>query len=102
MLYRLEKLNEAVNAASKYTGGWSDNFYLAEDFYEALKEATEKLKKGDTSKLGDLFLWFFPTYDWDDFVGDVELGNEIFELYQLRNKFVPQRDKTDNEKDTNQ
>jgi hypothetical protein len=39
------------------------------------------LEQGDETALDDVFLWFLPTSDWDDLVGEdgMELGNEIVE-----------------------
>ena len=38
-----------------------------------------KLEKGDDSVLEDLWIWFAPTCQWDDFVGDVDLGERIYQ-----------------------
>ena len=38
-----------------------------------------KLEKGDDSVLEDLLIWFAPTCQWDDFVGDVDLGERIYQ-----------------------
>lgn len=78
----LELLDEAEKLAGQFTGGYSDHFFSAEEFHKGLKESITKLKKGNLDELDTLFVWFAPSYDWDDFVGSdgLNLGNEIFEL----------------------
>jgi len=103
----IEKLEEAALLASQYSGGYSDNFYSAEEFYAGLKENTEKLKKGDNSVLNRITVWFVPSYDWDDFVGDVDLGNEVFKLLREYKEVIdstkePKRDKKEEVKSENE
>ena len=74
-------LDKAEKIVSEYSGGYSGEFIGAEEFHEALRKHIQKLKKGDTSVLNDLWVWFAPTCQWDDFVGNegIDLGNRIFE-----------------------
>jgi hypothetical protein len=75
-------LDEAEELASQFIGGYSNNFFSAEEFYEALKITIAKLKQGDTEVLNELWLWFAPTCDWDDFIGKdgEDLANKIHPL----------------------
>lgn len=49
---------------------------------EFVANARRQIESGsiDTSTKSELWGIFAPTCDWDDTVGDVKLGNEIFEL----------------------
>ena len=80
LLFKL--LDEAQELAGKYTGGYSNAFLSAEEFYIALRESIIKLKNGDLQQLNRLHTWFAPTCSWDDFVGNagIELANEIYEI----------------------
>ena len=40
----------------------------------------EKLERNDESVLVDLCIWLAPTCQWNDFVGDIALGERI--IYQ--------------------
>jgi len=73
-------LNEAEHLASQFTGGYSHRFLSAEDFHSALRNSIIELKKGNRDILKDIWLWFAPTCDWDDFIGTegLELGNRIY------------------------
>ena len=75
-LYKAEKL------ASQFTGGYSDHFFSAQEFHAALADSIAKLKSGETDQLNRLWLWFAPSYDWDDFTHQEgqDLANEIFSL----------------------
>lgn len=64
----IKLLDEAEQLAAQFTGGYSDHFFSAEEFHSALKESVAKLKAGDIKQLTTLWLWFAPTYDWDDFI----------------------------------
>jgi len=79
-LYQL--LDDAEKLAKQFTGGYSDNFLSAEAFHTALSDSIAKLKMGDNNQLDKLWLWFAPTYDWDDFIpqNGETLANEIFPL----------------------
>jgi hypothetical protein len=82
-------LDKAVELAEEFTGGYSNHFFSAQEFHAALAESIAKLKAGDTDQLNDLWLWFAPTYDWDDFIHQdgQDLANEIFPLLtDLRNE----------------
>ncbi len=75
-------LDKAEELAGQFTGGYSDHFFSAQEFHKALAESIAKLKSGDTDQLNYLWLWFAPTYDWDDFIhhDGEDLANEIFPL----------------------
>lgn len=85
-LYQL--LDSAEKLAKQFTGGYSDHFFSAEEFHTALSDSIAKLKTGDMNQLDILWLWFAPSYDWDDFVQQdgENLANNIFPLLsELRN-----------------
>lgn len=75
-------LNKAEKLARQFTGGYSDHFLSAKEFHASLADSIAKLKLGDTEQLNILWLWFAPSYDWDDFTHQdgQELANEIFLL----------------------
>jgi hypothetical protein len=78
----VELLDEAEKLAGQYTGGYSDHFFSAEEFHTALAASIQKLKAGDNDQLNTLWLWFAPSYDWDDFISKAgqDLANKIFGL----------------------
>lgn len=82
---RLERLysllDKAEEMAGQFTGGYSNHFFSAQEFHEALAESIVKFKAGDADQLNDLQLWFAPTYDWDDFIHQdgQDLANKIFQ-----------------------
>lgn len=71
-------LKKAEKILAEYSGGYSGEHFSAEDFRTDFVDRIEKFQKGDESVIDELWLWFAPTCQWDDFVGDVELGNRIF------------------------
>jgi hypothetical protein len=73
------ELDQAEKLLSQFSGGYSESFFSAEEFHSALKTHIVKLRHKDFSGLEDLYLWFLPTSDWDDFVGAAgqDLGNSI-------------------------
>jgi len=75
----LEKAEELV---AQFEGGYSDHFFSAQEFHTALSESIAKLKADDIDQLDDLWLWFAPSYDWDDFTRQhgQDLAKEIFSL----------------------
>ena len=75
-------LDKAEKLARQFKGGYSNHFFSAQEFHAALVDTITKLKSGDTDQINDLWLWFAPTYDWDDFIhkDGQELANEIFPL----------------------
>jgi|GEM_PF-889439 len=78
----IKLLDKAENLAGQFTGGYSNNFLSAQEFHAALKDSIKKLKAGDNDQLNELWLWFAPTCDWDDFIqkeGE-DLANEIHPL----------------------
>lgn len=86
----LKLLDNAEKLAGQFTGGYSNNFLSAQEFHTALKDSKNKLKAGDAEQLNELWLWFAPTGDWDDFIHQdgEDLANEIFSLItELRKDF---------------
>jgi hypothetical protein len=77
----IKNLEKAEQLASEFSGGYSGEFLSAEEFYLALQDRITRLKKGEYVVLEDLWIWFAPTCQWDDFIGtDGEyLANTIFE-----------------------
>lgn len=77
----INDLEKAKKLASEFTGGYSGEFISAEEFYSALSDRIERLKNNENEVLRDLWMWFAPTCQWDDFIGmdGLELGNKIFE-----------------------
>ena len=59
-----------------------DGFETNKDFAEFLQDVSDRIASDRFSWIGrrKLYLAFAPTSDWDDCVGDVELGDRIFEL----------------------
>lgn len=80
----------AEELAREFSGGYSKNFFSAQEFHKALSDSAIRLKAGDIDQLNHLWRWFAPTCDWDDFIGKdgLKLANEIFELVaELRLSF---------------
>lgn len=59
---------------------------VATEFHTELVESITRLENGDKSVISDLWIWFTPTFEWDDFGRDVNLGEKI---YQQLNKLHP-------------
>ncbi len=78
----IELLDKAEHLAGKFSGGYSGQFLLAEEFHLALVDSITKLKSGDNSQLDKLNIWFLPTSCWDDFAGSdsQELANQISDI----------------------
>lgn len=74
----IDDLKRAEKILSQYSGGYSGEHDSAEHFHQDLKDRIQKLENGDESVLDDLWVWFAPTCQWDDFVGDAELGERIY------------------------
>lgn len=86
----LKLLDEAEKLAEQFSGGYSNNFLSAQEFHSALRDSLNELKAGDTDQMNDLWLWFAPTCDWDDFIqkDGEDLANEIYPLLtELRKSF---------------
>ena len=75
----IAKLKTAHALVSQFTGGYSDGFSSAEEFSVALGKAIQALESGNREVLRDVRIWFLPTSDWDDFVGQegVQLGEDV-------------------------
>lgn len=72
---RMLDLEKAEQLASEFTNGNSGELLDARQFHVALK-------KGELNVLENLWLWFSPTCQWDDFIGlevKVGLADKIFE-----------------------
>jgi hypothetical protein len=78
----IKLLDQAEKLASQFSGGYSNNFFSAQEFYAALADSINKLKGGDLDQLNYLWVWFAPTCDWDDFIHQEgeDLANKIFAL----------------------
>jgi hypothetical protein len=72
-------LKEAEKILSEYSGGYSGEHLSAEEFHRDILDRIKKLESGDESVIEDLWIWFAPTCQWDDFVGNIELGERIFQ-----------------------
>ena len=80
-------LKKAERILSEYSGGYSGEHLSTEEFYTDLVDRIKKLVNGDESVIEDLWIWFAPTCQWDDFVGDIDLGETIFQqLDKIKNK----------------
>ena len=80
-------LKKAEKILSEYSGGYSGEHLSAEDFHSDLVDRIKKLENGDESVIEDLWVWFAPTCQWDDFVGNIDLGGRIFQrLNKIKNK----------------
>lgn len=75
----LTDLHQAATILSEYTGGYSGQYASAEEFHKDLVNKIQKLENGDKSVLHDLWHWFAPTCQWDDFVGDAALWEQLFQ-----------------------
>jgi hypothetical protein len=78
----LKLLDKAEKLAGQFTGGYSNDFLSAQEFHAALADSINKLRAGDYDQLNELWLWFAPTCDWDNFIlkDGVDLANEIHPL----------------------
>lgn len=76
-------LDVAYKTTLEFKGGYSDHFYDVKDFRSELERILNYGKKNnriDIKDLGNLKIWFMPSYDWDDLIGNNELGNEILSI----------------------
>ena len=74
----IKHLHKAEIELSNWSGGYSGEHFSAEEFRSDLRDRINRLEKGDRSVIEDLWIWFAPTCQWDDFVGDIKLGDIIF------------------------
>ena len=82
----ITNLKQAEKILSEYSGGYSGEHLSAEEFHKDLVYRINKLEGGDNTVIEDLWIWFAPTCQWDDFVGNVDLGEKIFrQLDKLQN-----------------
>lgn len=80
-------LKKAEKILIDYSGGYSGVHLSAEEFHKDLINNIVELENGNTNVIENLWIWFAPTCQWDDFVGDVKLGEKIFQqLNNLKNK----------------
>ncbi len=83
----ISDLKKAEKILSEYSGGYSGEHLSAEEFHKDLVDRINKLENGDKSVIEDLWIWFAPTCQWDDFVGNIDLGEKIFQrLNRMKNK----------------
>ena len=83
----ISDLKQAEKILSEYSGGYSGEHFSAEEFHKDLVDRISKLENGDQSVIEDLWVWFAPTCQWDDFVGDIDLGERIFQqLSNIKNR----------------
>ena len=80
----ITKLNEASELLSKLSGGYSGKFLSVEEFTEALRKNIKEIEKGNVKAIQEVYYWFAPTCEWDDFTIEInsELGDTIFELLE--------------------
>lgn len=78
----LAELKKAHALACKLSGGYSEGFLSAEEFSAALGNAISELETGNDAVIEDLYLWFLPTSDWDDFIKikGLDLGQRVLRL----------------------
>lgn len=78
----LAELKKAHDLVSQFAGGYSERFFGAEEFAKALGVAINELENGDESSLDNLYLWFLPTSEWDDFTNmdGLEIGQRVSDL----------------------
>lgn len=79
MEHLINELKIAEKILSDYSGGYSGKYSSAEEFHSDLVNRIEKLENGDITVIDELWIWFAPTCQWDDFVGNLELGESIFQ-----------------------
>ena len=83
----ISDLKKAEMILSQYSGGYSGEHLSAEEFHKDLVDRISKLESGEESVIEDLWIWFAPTCQWDDFVGNIDLGERIFQrLNRIKNK----------------
>jgi len=75
----ISDLKKAEKILSEYSGGYSGEHLSAEEFNKDLVDRINKLENRDKSVIQDLWIWFAPTCQWDDFVANVDLGEKIFQ-----------------------
>lgn len=75
----IRDLKKAEKKLSEYSGGYSGEHLSAEEFHKDLVDKIKELESGNKKVIDDLWIWFAPTCQWDDFVGDIELGETIFQ-----------------------
>ncbi len=76
----IKKLKIAIEITENSPENLPKNKYAAGVFFDKLKDAPDKLKNDDNLILNALISWFTPASKWESFVGDTNLGNEIFTL----------------------
>lgn len=70
-------------------GTYSERFFGADAFAKALSSAVSEFENGNKVVVDDLYLWFLPASDWDNFVKleGFALGQRVSELLaEYRNK----------------
>ena len=87
----VEDLHKAEKLLAEFKGGYSNHFDSAQDFHSNLVDYIDDIEYGNRIDISELWIWFAPTCDWDDFVGldGLELGNRIFERVDNWKKHNP-------------
>jgi len=59
---------------------WSTKYSSGEEIAQFVRECVKSIRAGtcDQGRKLELMTIFAPTCDWDDIVGDVELGNQVY------------------------
>lgn len=79
LIYLLSKVgNVLMEYKDRMYIGCVFNFYG--ELGEFILQTVDKLKTNDLSNLKELWLIYIPTGDFDDAIGDLEIGCETFEL----------------------
>ena len=75
----ISDLKLAEKIVLKYSGGYSGTHLSVEEFHRDLRERILMLEQGEKDAIDDLWGWFAPTCQWDDFTKNIELGEKIFQ-----------------------
>ncbi len=88
----IKKLKLALDEVEACPQNSSEHFYCVEHFQNALGNSVKRIEEKDNSVvaplisenddpfMASLISWFTPTFDWDDFVGDTDLGSVWTEI----------------------
>ncbi len=76
----IKKLNLALDELEACPQNSSEHYFCVEDFQDKLGYSAKRIEENDDSVLKSLIAWFTPTFDWDTFVDDADLGFSIFNL----------------------
>lgn len=68
-----------LNIAKSLLAKKMNNNCSTQKFHDNLSNAINKLEAGDMTAISDLWIWFAPTFEWDDLSRDVNLGEKIYQ-----------------------